>query len=56
MHAAAGSVETAAGNGETYGAGNYENDPCLRDRTGSGISPYGESSCYGKRNPWQCVQ
>ena len=39
MHAAAGSVETAAGNGETYGAGNYENDPCLRDRTGSGISP-----------------
>ena len=24
MHAAAGSVEIAAGNGETYGAGNYE--------------------------------
>ena len=55
MHAAAGSVETAAGNGETYGAGITKMIRVYGSYRG-GISPYGESSCYGKRNPWQCVQ
>ena len=56
MHAAAGSVEKAAGNGETYGAGNYEMIRVTGSYREVGFRPTVRSSCYGKRNPWQCVQ